>query len=275
MVSSRDLEIIELWLAHQRSPHTRSCYRRDADRVMEKLRKPLHQIGLADLQSFADSLVESGLAPVSRLRTIAAVRSLFGFCQRTGYLPANPARELPLPSYENRLAERILPEEEVQRLLAAETGPRDHVLLNLIYIAGLRVSEACQLRWRNLRLREGRPYAGYCAAGAVVDGAQRPPWGRWRRRAGLPVAEPEALGPRARSQDYAPGGRTVRRWRLGQPALASPRPCQPCFGPRRSDPLGPGHARPYFSGNDQRVLACPPRRVQRTLPRCRKIVTGI
>ncbi len=155
MVSSRDSEIIKLWLARQASPHTRSCYQRDANRLIETLRKPLHQIGLGDLQDFADSLAESGLAPISQLRTIAAVRSLFGFCERTGYLPANPARELPLPSYENRLAERILPEEDVQRLLAAETGPRDHVLLNLIYIAGLRVSEACQLRWRNLRPRDG------------------------------------------------------------------------------------------------------------------------
>ena len=105
------------------------------------------------LQGFAATLVDSGLAPISRLRSIAAVRSLFGFCYRTGYLTANPAAELPLPAYENRLAERILPEEDVQRLLAAHADARDRVLLNLIYIAGLRVSEACQLRWRNLRPR--------------------------------------------------------------------------------------------------------------------------
>jgi integrase/recombinase XerD len=37
--------------------------------------------------------------------------------------------------------------------LAGEEGPRDRVLLHLLYAAGLRVSEAAKLRWRNLRPR--------------------------------------------------------------------------------------------------------------------------
>jgi integrase/recombinase XerD len=69
------------------------------------------------------------------------------------YLPANPAQELALPPHESRLAERILPEEDLQRVLAVELGPRDRVLLQLLYTAGLRVSEACGLRWRNLSAR--------------------------------------------------------------------------------------------------------------------------
>ena len=97
--------------------------------------------------------MEAGLAPVSRLRTLAAVRSLFGFCQRMRYLLANPAAELALPAYESRLAERILPEEDLQRVLAVDLAPRDRVLLQLLYAAGLRVSEACGLRWRNLTAR--------------------------------------------------------------------------------------------------------------------------
>jgi integrase/recombinase XerD len=97
--------------------------------------------------------VDEGLAPISCVRTIAAIRSLFGFCQRMRYLPANPAAELPLPCYENRLAERILGEEDLLRVLSAATEPRNHTLLQLLYGAGLRVSEACGLRWRNLRPR--------------------------------------------------------------------------------------------------------------------------
>ncbi len=151
MLSPSDSTILKLWLNSQSSPHTRSCYRRDADRLIEKLRKPLTEIDLGDLQDFADSLVAAGLAPVSRLRTIAAIRSLFALCHRMHYIAANPAQELPLPKYENRLAERIVPQEAVQRLLAAGMGDRDRVLLELLYTAGLRVSEACGLRWRNLR----------------------------------------------------------------------------------------------------------------------------
>ena len=108
---------------------------------------------MGDLQSFAQSLVVSGLAPISRVRTLAAVKSLFGFCQRMRYVSGNPAAELVLPCYEKRLAERIVGEEDVRRLVETDAKPRDRVLLRLLYAAGLRVSEACGLLWRNLRPR--------------------------------------------------------------------------------------------------------------------------
>jgi integrase/recombinase XerD len=153
MVSSRDSQIIEIWLAKQPSSHTRWCYRLDSEQLLNHAKKPLSRITLADLQGFAQSLATSGLAPISRARTLAALKSLFGFCVRMRYLPVNPAAELALPAYENRLAERILAEEDIQRVLAAETEPRNRVLLRLLYAAGLRVSEACHLLWRNLHDR--------------------------------------------------------------------------------------------------------------------------
>ncbi len=146
-----DTQIIELWLQSQASPLTRACYRRDVNRLLAHARKPLSRIGLTELQAFAQSLIDAGLAPVSRARTLAAVRSLFGFCHRMRFIDVNPAAELPLPRYEGRLAERIVSEEDVGRLLAAESALRDRLLLCLLYAAGLRVSEACSLRWRNVR----------------------------------------------------------------------------------------------------------------------------
>jgi hypothetical protein len=46
---------------------------------------PLMYTTLGHLEGFAQSLVEDGLAPISRARTLAAVKSLFGFCQRMRY----------------------------------------------------------------------------------------------------------------------------------------------------------------------------------------------
>jgi site-specific recombinase XerD len=142
MVSKSDGRIIELWLENQPSPHTRGCYSRDSKSLLKHAKKPLARITFADLQRFAQYPCDLGLAPISRVRTLAAVKSLFAFCHRQRYLPVNPAAELVLPSYENRLAERILPENDIQRMLAAETEPRNRILLRLLYAAGLRVSEA-------------------------------------------------------------------------------------------------------------------------------------
>jgi len=144
MLSSSDSTTLALWLNSQTSPHTRSCYRRDADRLLAHVSKPLSDIGLGDLQDFSESLIAAGLAPVSRVCTLAAVKSLFGFCCRTRHLPANPAAELTLPVYEQRLAERIIVEEDVAKLLAADAAPRDQFLLRLIYGAGLRVFRRVQ-----------------------------------------------------------------------------------------------------------------------------------
>ena len=103
MLSSSDSTTLTLWLNSQTSPHTRSCYRRDADRLLAHVGKPLNDIGLGDLQAFSESLIAAGLAPVSRVRTLAAVKSLFSFCCRTRYLRAIRQRSLALPAYEQRL----------------------------------------------------------------------------------------------------------------------------------------------------------------------------
>lgn len=53
-----DSEIIDLWLQSQSSPATMDCYRRDAERLLGEVRKPLNRIGLARI-SHGDFLVET------------------------------------------------------------------------------------------------------------------------------------------------------------------------------------------------------------------------
>jgi hypothetical protein len=38
--------ILKQWIASQRSPHTRSCYQRDADRMLAHVGKPLSRVTL-------------------------------------------------------------------------------------------------------------------------------------------------------------------------------------------------------------------------------------
>jgi integrase/recombinase XerD len=142
---------MELWL-HGRSAHTQRAYRADAKSFRRFVRKSLTKVTLGDLQDFADSLSE-GLEPASKHRRLSSVKSLFGFAHRLGYLPFDVAAPLRLPVLRDRLAERILTEEEVHRMLILERNPRDHALIALLYASAVRVSECCALTWRDVQQR--------------------------------------------------------------------------------------------------------------------------
>jgi Co/Zn/Cd efflux system component len=101
-----------------------------------------------------DTLEDEDLAPSSRARTLAAIKSLLAFGHRTGYLPLNVGAALKVPTSKNTQAGRILSETQVRRLLALRPNYRNLVLLRLLYIAGLRVSELAALRWRDLQPRD-------------------------------------------------------------------------------------------------------------------------
>jgi integrase/recombinase XerD len=146
-------QVVALWL-HGRSPHTQRAYRADVERFLRFCGKPLPAVTLADLQAWADHLEDQGLAPASRARALSAVKSLLAWAHRAGLLPVNVGAALRLPAVRQRLAERILPEEAVQRMLALATNPRDQALLRLLYGGGLRISEAIGLCWRDLQPRE-------------------------------------------------------------------------------------------------------------------------
>ena len=147
-----DEQLIALWL-HGRSEHTQRAYRSDVERFLTFVQLPLRQVTLGDVQAFADELEEQRLQPSSRRRILSAVKSLFAFAHRLGYLPFDVARPLKLRGVREGLADRILDEGQVLRMVALETNPRNHALLSLLYVAGLRVSEVCSLSWRDLQPR--------------------------------------------------------------------------------------------------------------------------
>lgn len=148
-----DDHLIDLWL-HGRSRHTQRAYRSDVGRLLDAVVKPLHRVTLGDLQDFAGQLIESGLQPPSVHRTMSAVKSLFAFGHRLGYLPFDVARPLRLPALRDGLAERILDETDVLRMIALERQPRNRAILLTFYAGGFRVSEISALKWSDLVRRD-------------------------------------------------------------------------------------------------------------------------
>ncbi len=89
---------------------------------------------------------EHGLAATSLRRRAAALKGFYRFAFGEDLISVDVAAHLDLPRPVRRLPE-TLDVAEVGRLLdaAAAAGPRDAALLELLYAAGLRVSEAIRL----------------------------------------------------------------------------------------------------------------------------------
>jgi integrase/recombinase XerD len=148
-----DDQLVALWL-HGRPEHTQRAYRAEVDRFILYVAKPLRSVRLADIQGFNDHLNESGLKPSSVHRAMSAVKSLFAFGFRLGYLQFDVGRAIKIPSFRDELAERILSEAEVLRIISLEPNPRNRAILLTLYAGGFRVSEICSLKWRHLQERD-------------------------------------------------------------------------------------------------------------------------
>ena len=148
-----DNQLISLWL-HGRPGHTQRAYRAEVDRFILYIAKPLRSVRLVDIQGFTDHLNESGLKPSSVHRAMSAVKSLFAFGFRLGYLQFDVGRAIKIPSFRDELAERILSEAEVLRIISLEPNPRNRAILLTLYAGGFRVSEICSLKWRHLQERD-------------------------------------------------------------------------------------------------------------------------
>lgn len=149
-----DKELIDLWL-HDKTPNTLDAYRRDAEEFRWFIEdKPLSRVVLNDLMFYSDALKQQGRAPATVNRKLSAVKSLLSYGVMIGYLPINAGAPLKLPKLDNSLAERILSESQVLRLIGAADPGRDRILLRFLYESGCRVSELVGLIWKNLQPRD-------------------------------------------------------------------------------------------------------------------------
>lgn len=144
------LHLVEMWL-HGLSPQTQERYRRTARRFLAFVNKPLHLVALADIQGWQMTMV--GLSPSSQRTAIATIKSLMSFGHKIGVLPENVGLSMRSPKAPDCLHERILSEPEVIAMIATETNQRNRAILRALYSGGLRVSELCQMKWKDLKPR--------------------------------------------------------------------------------------------------------------------------
>jgi integrase/recombinase XerD len=131
------------------APRTVDAYRRDLADLSAWLERSPAAASSDDLARYVASLRAAGRAATTIARRVAAIRSFYRHQVLLGVRTDNPAAELELPR-RRRTLPRTLSPGEAERLIEAAggTGPRalrDRALVELLYGAGLRVSEAVGL----------------------------------------------------------------------------------------------------------------------------------
>jgi integrase/recombinase XerD len=144
-----DVEGFLALLGASRAPRTVEAYRRDLAALSEYLDKPIAGASLEELERYTASLRADGLAATTIARRTAAARSFFRQQQLLGLRDDNPAAAVKLPRRAKPLPKTLSPG-EAERLIDAAKGTqprnlRDQALVELMYGAGLRVSEAVGL----------------------------------------------------------------------------------------------------------------------------------
>jgi integrase/recombinase XerD len=131
------------------APRTVDAYRRDLRDLEAWLGGEPDEATPDQLAAYVAQLRADGLAATTIARRVAALRSFYRHQVLLGVRPDNPAAELELPRRRRALPKTLSPG-EAERLIEAAAGTtpralRDRALVELLYGAGLRVSEAVGL----------------------------------------------------------------------------------------------------------------------------------
>ncbi len=162
MNAAVDAFLAHLQVERRMSAHTLDAYRRDLDALATWAEGE----GIADivglhteqLRAFVAAEHRRGLSPKSLQRRLSACRSFYAWLLKHGRIAASPAASLRAPKAPRKLPQVLDVDEAVQLVelpTDAPLGLRDRAILELFYSSGLRLSELCALRWRDLALADG------------------------------------------------------------------------------------------------------------------------
>ena len=138
------------------SAATVEAYGRDLAALAERVGDvAVGALDAAALRGHVDALERRGLAAATRARALSAVARLLAWLRAEGELASDPLADLARPK-RGRKVPKVLSAQEALALVHApdetDLGLRDRALLEVMYAAGLRVSELTSLRLADLQL---------------------------------------------------------------------------------------------------------------------------
>ena len=129
------------------------------ERWANKIGAEVADLTRPDMRKWIAQLSREGLAPSSVARAVSAARGFFQFLLRDGHIKHQPTENLDTPQKFSYLP-KFLTEDEIDLLFSTpdvttKEGIRDRAMLELMYAAGLRVSELVSLKQGDVDVHTG------------------------------------------------------------------------------------------------------------------------
>ncbi len=132
------------------SQNTLEAYRRDLSEFSQGV-EDITKVDRMSINMFIRKLRENKLAPSSIIRKMASLRGFFKWASSAGIIDKNPASTLEQPKVPQRLP-KVVSIKEIEEMLHNNLTPLEHVIMELLYSCGLRVSELVNLKTNDIDL---------------------------------------------------------------------------------------------------------------------------
>ena len=110
-------------------------------------------INRKDFSNYTKMLAAKDIAPSSIVRKIASIKGFFKFLSFKRYIKDNPAISISSPKLPKKLP-KVLSVSEIDKILKTDLDIRENAIIELLYSAGIRVSELVNLDIKNVDLKQ-------------------------------------------------------------------------------------------------------------------------
>jgi integrase/recombinase XerC len=159
------LEQYREYLIHERrvSPRTVQAYESDVHELGAFLKKKNLSTDVVEVDADSIRAYLAGLYDKNSATTIgrklSALRGLFKFLKRRGFVTSNPATAVRTPKTRRKLPQQLSVDEAFALVERKDdnrpAAKRDHAILEVLYGGGLRVSEVCSLNLDSIDFESG------------------------------------------------------------------------------------------------------------------------
>ncbi|PSL05822.1 tyrosine-type recombinase/integrase [Cecembia rubra] len=144
------------------SAHTVLAYRKDLEQFSDFCQTAFEKGDISkaehtEIRAWIIDLVEQQLSATSVNRKIATLRSFYKFLLRSGEISKDPTYKIKALKTPKRLPE-FVQEETIEKILdelvyePTFDGQRDRMVMEFLYLTGVRLSELLELKWKDINL---------------------------------------------------------------------------------------------------------------------------